>query len=169
MPRTLFPDGVLLFMRNIVAIAIAVCLALACGCGGSSQLNNSSDAVIRIIRTDTSQDLMQYEVYVTRNADTNLDVNNPEDYISTQNVPSWCSQHKSNRMSRQLTLGFRTVNQHTPYYVWIKAPSTAHATEQLDLQIDMDAQNGPVKLITVNTNATERLTSVRIERNEAFY
>lgn len=156
-------------MRILVALAAALTLALTIGCGGSSQFNNSSDAVVRIMRTDTSQDLMQYEVYITKTGDTTLDVNNPEDFISTQNVPTWVSQHQSNRMSRQLTLGFRTVNEHTPYYLWIKAPATAHATEQLSLQIDMDAQNGQVKLITVNTNATERVTVVRIERNEAFY
>lgn len=156
-------------MRTLSTLTALLALALATGCGGSSQFNNSSDAVVRLIRTDDSQDLMQYEIYVTRNADTSLDVTNTEDYMSTQNVPSWASQHQANRMSRQLTLGFRTINEHTPYYVWIKAPVTAHASEQLNLQIDMDASNGQVKLITVNTNATQRLTAVRIERNEAFY
>jgi len=125
--------------------------------------------VVRVRRTDNSQDLMQYEVYITRNADTNLDVNDLNDYASTQNTPTWVDQYGSTRTSSQLTVGFRTVNEFTPYYVWIKAPSTGHATENLELQIDMDANNGPVKTITVNTNATERLTGVRVERNEAFY
>lgn len=156
-------------MRLILASASVVLCLVAAGCGGSSQLSNSSDAVVRLIRTDNSQDLMQYEVYVTRSADTTLDATDPEDYISTQNSPSWVSQYASNRMSRQLTVGWRTINQDTPYYIWIKAPNSGNATERLNLQIDMDANNGPVKLITVNTNATERLTAVRIERNEAFY
>lgn len=156
-------------MRLILSSAIVASVLMCAGCGGSSQLGNSSDAVIRLIRTDNSQDLMQYEVYITRNADVNLDTANLEDFISTQNTPSWVSQYASNRMSRQLTVGFRTINQDTPYYVFIKAPNSGNATENLNLQIDMDANNGPVKLITVNTNTTERITSVRIERNEAFY
>ena len=155
-------------MRHMLATAWALCLVLLTGCGGTSQLGNSSDAVIRLIRTDTSQDLMQFEIYVTRNGDTTLDVNNPEDFISTQNAPSWCSQHASNRMSRQLTVGFRTINEHTPYFHWNKVPNPGDATEDLNLQIDMDAANGPVVLKRVNTNATERLTGARILRNDAF-
>ena len=156
-------------MRIISALALTAIIALCTGCGGSSQLGNSSDMVIRLIRTDTSQDLMQYEIYVTRNSDTTLDTANPEDFASTQNTPSWVDQYQSNRMSRQLTMGFRTVNQFTPYYVWIKVPDTGDATEDLQIQIDMDAQNGPLKMVTLNSNATERLVGVRIERNEAIY
>ncbi|MBS1715198.1 MAG: hypothetical protein JST30_12765 [Armatimonadetes bacterium] len=156
-------------MRHMLSLAVFAALILGAGCGGSSQLGNSSDMVVRLVRTDTSQDLMQYEVYITRNADATLDVNNPEDFASTQNTPSWVDQYQSNRMSRQLTLGFRTVNQFTPYYVWIKVPNGANATENLQLQIDMDANNGPLKMITVNNDSTERLVGVRIERNEAFY
>lgn len=156
-------------MRTIFTLTTLVALAFSIGCGGSSQLNSNSDAVIRIIRTDTSQDLMQYELYVTKNGSNVLNVNNPEGFISTQNMPTWCNEYQANRMSRQLSLGFRTVNLDTPYYAWIKAPITSHGTEQFNIQIDMGANSGQVKLINVTTNATERLMLVRIERNDATY
>ena len=124
---------------------------------------------VHLKRTDNSQDLMQYEIYITKNRDTSLDTNDPEDSISSSNKPSWVDRYSAHRTSSELTLKFRTRDEQVPYLVFVKVPTTGHAKETLTLSIDVDATVGVDRPILVDSNSTKMLTGVHIERNTAAY
>ena len=158
-------------MKRLAAIATLLGTLLLAGCGGSGStiIGTNSDMVVHIKRTVNTQDLMQYEVYVTKNRDTTLDENDPEDSISTSNKPTWVDHYSAHRTSSELILRFRTRDDHVPYFVFVKVPTTANAQENLTLQIDVDAVVGVERPILVDSNSTQMLTGVHIERNTAVY
>ncbi|MBS1724764.1 MAG: hypothetical protein JSS66_17620 [Armatimonadetes bacterium] len=154
-------------LKRILPLALVA--ATLVGCGGDSVLGTNSDMVVRLIRTDGTQDLMQYELYITKSADTTLNTADSEDYASTQNAPTWCDNWSGARSSTELRLGFTTRGGQTPYYVWVRVPNTGAQFETLKLQVDVDGVAGNQSTFDLNINDTQRLTGVRIDRNDATY
>jgi len=113
--------------------------------------------------------MTQYELYLTKSSDTTLDTLDPEDFVSTQNTPSWSDNYASNRSTTELNISYTTRSNQTPYYIWVKVPNTGSAFETLNLQIDVDGVDGPAVGYDLTINTTQRLVGVRIDRNSATY
>lgn len=157
-------------MKSRVAfLGLFVAMAASFGCGGASSLGRNSDIVVNLIRTDGTQVMTQFEVFVTKDADTGLNQGDPEDFISTANEPSWADQYSATRNATQLTLNYRTRSDQTPYYVFVKVPNTGANFETLKLRIDIDGVQGPDRTFDLDINRTSRLAGVRINRNDAVY
>lgn len=155
--------------RRVALLGLIVAAVATSGCGGSSSLGRNSEIVVNLIRTDGTQVMTQFEVFVTRNADTSLNQGDPEDFISTANEPSWADQYSATRNATQLTLNFRTRSDQPPYYVFVKVPNTGASFETLKLRIDVDGEQGPDRTFDLDISRTSRLAGVRINRNEAIY
>ena len=155
-------------LRFLPLMVIAVVLSVG-GCGGTSSLGKNSDMVVHLKRTDGTQTMTQYELYLTKSNDTTLDTLDPEDFVSTQNTPTWSDNYASNRSTTELNISFTTRSDQTPYYIWVKVPDTGAAFETLSLQIDVDGVDGPAQTYDLTIDTTQRLVGVRIDRNEAFY
>lgn len=152
-----------------IATLIALPTALL-GCGGSSSaLGINSKISIQLIRTDGTQDLTKYEVYITKDANTSFDPTDFESFASTTDRPSWSDDYSADRTSSELKLNFRTRSTHPPYFLFVKVPSTASAFETVKLQIDVDEKAGARKSFNLTVGTTQRLSAVRIDRNSASY
>jgi|GEM_PF-4640947 len=157
------------FSRLKLAALVSVPILMT-GCGGSSSaLGINSKMSVQLIRTDTTQDLTKYEIYLTKDANTSFDPSDLESFASTTDRPSWSDEYSSDRTSSQLTLNFRTRSTQPPYFLFIKVPATGAAFETVKLQIDVDSKAGTRKTFNLTPGTTQRLTSVRIDRNSAEY
>ncbi|MBS1715197.1 MAG: hypothetical protein JST30_12760 [Armatimonadetes bacterium] len=158
-------------MRRTLGACLILALASLSltGCGGSSSLGRNSDIVVHLKRTDGTQNMTQYELYLTKSNDTTLDTLDLEDFVSSQNAPSWSDNYASNRSTTELNISYTTRSDQTPYYVWVKVPNTGAAFETLNLQIDVDGVDGPAVAYDLTINTTQRLVGVRVDRNEATY
>lgn len=159
------------FAARLVWFAtVFAALALNAGCGGSSLFSGLNSAIeIKLTRTDGTQVMTNYELYMTKEGDTGLDTADPEDFASTLNQPSWCDDYTASRSATELNLRFTTRSGQPPYFLFVRVPNTGAAFETLRLQINVDDTDGDQKTYDLTIDATERLTSVRIERNSAIY
>ncbi len=155
-------------MRIISALALGLSLLVA-GCGGSSSLGANADFSVRLTRTDGSQDLTGYEMYLTRNGGTTLDLFNSEAYASTQNRPSWSDAWTGSRSTTELRVDFRSRSDQPPYFLWVQVPNTTSQFETLQLVVWINGQAGAAKRYNLTINATERIQAVRINRDSAEY
>ena len=151
------------------ALAVLLAPLALVGCSGSGPLGFNSPVTVHLMRTDGTQDMTQFEVYLTRNGSISLNTLNPGAYVSTVNRPSWCDVYSSSRSATELTLNFTTRSDQPPYYMFVKVPNTGAAFETLALKIDMNTVAGPTYTYNVPINATTRLTAVNIGRNSATY
>lgn len=156
-------------MRKFLPLIILFSLLIVAGCGGSAGLGTNANIVIHLQRTDSTQNLTQYEVYITQLGDTTLDTSDKEDFASTINQPSWSDNWSGHRSSSELKLGFRTRSTQTPYFVWVKVPNTGAAFETLKLKIDINGNDGKTVTNNLQINTTQRLTGVKINRDSADY
>jgi len=156
-------------LKRVLLSATVAVLLLLCGCGGSDIIGRNSDIIVHLMRTDGTQVMTSYELFITKNGDTNLNQNDPEDFASTLNQPSWADAYNSSRSSTELQVAFTTRSDQTPYFVWVKVPNTGANFETLKLQIDVDGNDGTQQTFDLNINSTQRLTGVRINRNNAVY
>ena len=156
-------------LKRVLLSATVAVLLLLCGCGGSDIIGRNSDIIVHLMRTDGTQVMTSYELFITKNGDTNLNQNDPEDFASTLNQPSWADAYNSSRSSTELQVAFTTRSNQTPYFVWVKVPNTGANFETLKLQIDVDGNDGTQQTFDLNINSTQRLTGVRINRNNAVY
>lgn len=156
-------------MKQVFVIATLVFLFVLSGCGGSSVFSRDSDIVMKLMRTDGTQVMTQYEIFVTKSNDTSLNQGNSEDYMSSTNEPSWADAYSASRSATQLQVNWRTRSDQVSYFVFVKVPNTGSQFETLKLQIDVDGDEGPERTFDLNINTTQRLTGVRIDRNSAQY
>ncbi|MES1147323.1 MAG: hypothetical protein ABUL49_01085, partial [bacterium] len=96
----------------VLVLAVFALMALS-GCGGSGGGSNSN-FVIHLNRTDGTQDMTQFEVYITRNAATTFNLADSESFGSTGNHPTWMDQYSAVRATTELTLNFRSRSDQTP-------------------------------------------------------
>ena len=156
-------------MKRVLSLSIVACLMALSGCGGSDSLGRNSDIALRLIRTDGTQVMTQFEVFVTRAGDTTLNQADAEDFMSTVNEPSWADTYSASRSATQLQLNWRTRSDQVPYFVFVKVPNTGANFETLKLQFNVDGETGEERTFDLNINSTQRLAGVRIDRNEAVY
>lgn len=155
--------------RGIALFGLFACVLALSGCGGSSGLGFNSAIRIHLRRTNSAQLMTQYEVYITKNADPALNVDIAESYASTTNRPSWSDEYKATRNDGELELDFKTRSTQTPYYVFVKVPNTGNPRESVQLQIDVDTQSGKRVTRNLESDSTQRLFNVQINRNSATY
>jgi len=140
------------------------------GCGGSDAgLGHNALIRVHLERTDSTQKMTDFELYITKNADATLNTLDPEDYISTLNRPSWCDEYVSGRATTDLQIDFRTRSSQPPYFVFVKVPNTGAAYETLRFSIDVDGTSGKKITQNLTINTTQRLTAVKINRSSADY
>lgn len=156
-------------MNRLAFIGLLLGLLLLSGCGGSGIGGRNSDIVVHLVRTDGSQVMTNYELFMTKSGDTSLNQNDPEDFASTLNQPSWIDNYNTSRSSTELQLDFTTRSDQVPYFIWVKVPNTGASFETLSLQIDIDGTAGNSKTFDLNINSTQRMVGVRINRNSASY
>ena len=149
--------------------AAAVALALLAGCGGSSSLGKNSAILVHLLRTDGTQDMTQFEIYVTRNGATNFNLADFESYGSTTNHPSWMDVYSATRSTTDLDLGFTTRSNQPPYFIFVKVPNTGAAFETLKLRIEVDSNAGPDVTYNFPITATTQIGGAIINRNSASY
>lgn len=154
--------------KVLVLLTLVVGLVLL-GCGGSGALGRNSNMSVRITRTDGTQDLTQFEVFVTKNAATSFSTLDSESYGSTTNRPSWMDNYSVTRSTTDLVLNFTTRSDQTPYYVFIGVPNTGAAFETLRFRVDVDGNTGNAPTYNIPINGVTRLTNVQINRNSASY
>jgi hypothetical protein len=158
-----------MIVKQMLAFVVLIVLLLTVGCGGNGIGGRNSSIVVHLSRTDGTQVLTTYELYITKSGDTTLNKVDPEDYASTLNQPSWSDNYTSSRSSTELQLSFTTRSDQVPYFVWVKVPNTGASFETLNFQIDVDGAVGAKKTYDLNINSTQRLVGVRVNRNAALY
>lgn len=156
-------------IKRCVFILLALIGVLLSGCGGSTSLGKNSAIVVHLLRTDGTQIMTQFEVYITKNGATTFNTANLESFASTRNQPTWMDDYSSARSSTKLDLGFTTRSGQSDYLVFIKVPNTGAAFESLKLQIDVDGKAGKVVDFNADINQISRLDGVKISRNSATY
>ncbi len=155
-------------MRNFLLLTL-LCVSLVIGgCGGTSSLIPDADIRVYLTRTDGTQIMTNYEMFITRNGGT-LDQSNLENHMSSVNRPSWADQYSATRATEELQIFFRTRSDQTPYFVYVLVPNTPSAFETLRLRIDVNGSTGPNRTFDMPINATTQLVGVRIDRNSASY
>lgn len=152
----------------LYGIAIAL-VSSTLGCGGAATLLKNSDMIVHLLRTDGTQDLTQYEVYLTKNADTTLNIADSEDFSSTLNHASWTDGYSATRTATELRINFRTRSDQPPYFIFIKVPNTGAIFETLKLKVDVDGVAGHESTYDLPINQTTRLGNTEIGRNDATY
>lgn len=152
-------------MKRLIClfVIVAACLLLF-GCGGSAGIGRNSAIKVRLMRTDSTQKLTSFELYITKDAETTL-----TDATSTVSRASWTDDYSTSRSDQELKLGFTTRSTQTPYFVWVKVPNTGAAFETVKLAIDVDGTDGKTVTKNLTINTTQRLTGVKINRNSADY
>lgn len=158
-------------MRRLLSLGFLATSILfaAAGCGGGGALGHNAKMSVRLQRTDGTQNMNNFEIYITKNAGTTLDVTDPQGYASTTNRPNWCDEYSSTRSSVDLRLDFTTRSTQTPYFVWVKVPNTGAAFETVRFWVDVDGAPGRQITQDLTIGATQRLTGVKIDRDSASY
>lgn len=155
-------------MKSTLVATVSVLFGLfVVGCGGSA-LGRNSNMSIHLQRTDGTQVMTQYELYVTKNSEQ-LDVLDSENFASTSNQPSWIDGYSATRTSTELVLNFRTRGGQSTYLVYVKVPNTSSQFETLRFRVDVDGTTGADQDFDLNINDTSQLPNVGIERNSANY
>lgn len=148
-------------------LVLMACLFLA-GCGGSSGLGANSNITVRLSRTDGTQIMTQYELFITRENE-GLNEFDPENHMSTINEPTWADNYSASRASDQLNIGFRTRSDQPPYRLYVRVPNTTSAFETLALRVTVDGTDGPVRTFDFIPGQITQIPGARIERNSATY
>ncbi|CAN5484172.1 hypothetical protein BH11ARM1_BH11ARM1_07740 [soil metagenome] len=158
-------------MKKLAILSLFFGLALAlAGCGGGGSVTgHNAHMTVHLRRTDSTQNLINYEMYFTRNGKTSFDIADMSSFASTSNRPNWIDDYSVSRSNTELTLTFTTRSNQPPYFMWVKVPSTPSAYETLELQIDVDGETGKQIRPDLAINSTQRLTNVRIDRSSVNY
>ncbi|RYG33699.1 hypothetical protein EON81_17545 [bacterium] len=156
------------FLSFAALSLVAFSFAAGCG-GGSSAFGRDAKIKIHLERTDSTQNLTDYEIYITKNRNVTLDTSDRESFASTQNRPSWSDEYNANRSNTKLELEFRTRSSQPPYFVFVRVPSTSSAYETLRFWVDVDGNEGKKITQNLTIGTTQRLTNVTINRESADY
>jgi hypothetical protein len=147
---------------GVVLCAVAMCLA---GCGGL--LSANSTVLIHLkqnpnIVNPTSQVMTNYEVYVTTNGTTPLNLANTTTWASSSTnnggvLDNWVGSHTS---GTEIDIQFTTRSPQVPYYIYVLVPTEGGlTTDTVGLSVDVDASTGAVKAFVMPNNATSQVTS----------